>query len=114
MALTEAISNLKISVDSNVNKLEHQEKLKHTVFVRNLAYTTESDALHRTMRKYGKIVSCILVTDPATKMSKGCGFVQFEEPEAVEAAIQAAESSKTACVCVLKAPMHVPPSPSQL
>ena len=30
------------------------------------------------MRRFGKIASCIIVKDAATKQSKGCAFVEFE------------------------------------
>jgi RNA recognition motif-containing protein len=47
------------------------------ILVRNLARTTTEEDLLALFRVYGKVQSCTVVIDKATRISKGFGFVEM-------------------------------------
>lgn len=47
------------------------------ILVRNLARTTTDEELLALFKAYGKVQSCTVVIDKATKISKGFGFVEM-------------------------------------
>lgn len=53
----------------------------------NLDKTIDAKALHDTFSAFGKILSCKVATD-ANGVSKGYGFVHFEDQAAADRAIQ--------------------------
>lgn len=60
------------------------------VFVKNLPKEINSKSLQEIFSQFGKILSCIVSTgkdDNGNIISNGYGFVQFENPESAEAAI---------------------------
>ena len=56
------------------------------LYVGNLNYRTEQEALHSLFAQYGEVVSAQIVTDRETGRSRGFGFVEFAEDEAAEKA----------------------------
>ena len=59
---------------------------KNKVYVGNLSWEIDSDALKGFFSEAGNIVSCIVILDRETGRSRGFGFVEFEtEDEAKEA-----------------------------
>lgn len=48
------------------------------VFIKNLDRTVDNKALNDTFSAFGNILSCKVVEDPITHVSKGHGFVHFE------------------------------------
>ncbi|KAJ6849203.1 polyadenylate-binding protein 2-like [Iris pallida] len=56
------------------------------IFINNLDKGINNKALHDTFSAFGNILSCKVVTDPSGQ-SKGYGFVQYEQEEAAEIAI---------------------------
>ncbi|KAI5084444.1 hypothetical protein GOP47_0000613 [Adiantum capillus-veneris] len=57
------------------------------IFVKNLDPLVDNKNLHDTFSGYGPILSCRVATNEAGE-SKGYGFVQFDQEEAAESAIQ--------------------------
>lgn len=58
------------------------------LFVGNLSWTTTEDDLKTFFEQCGKVVSVKIVTDKNTGKSKGFGFVEMENGDAANAAIQ--------------------------
>jgi len=57
------------------------------LFVRQLAYSTTSEALHREFARYGPIKEAVVLENKALGTSKGFGFVVFEDPASAQAAL---------------------------
>ena len=53
------------------------------VFVKNFGEELDKDKLEKLFGQYGKISSCVVMTDSEGK-SKGFGFVAFDQPEDAE------------------------------
>jgi RNA recognition motif-containing protein len=59
------------------------------LYVGNLPYSITSEKLEELFAEFGTIVSAVVISDKFTRRSKGFGFVEFEAPEAAQAAIEA-------------------------
>jgi RNA recognition motif-containing protein len=60
-----------------------------SILVRNLPKTFVKDDLEDLFFEFGTIVSCDLVMDDATGMSKGFGFVEMSSQDETDSAIEA-------------------------
>ncbi|OGV89565.1 hypothetical protein A2Z41_01235 [Microgenomates group bacterium RBG_19FT_COMBO_39_10] len=58
------------------------------LFVGGLPYTVTSSQLEEIFSKFGKIVSCDLITDRYSGQSKGFAFVDMENDEEADEAIK--------------------------
>lgn len=57
------------------------------LYVKNLDPTVDNNDLFNIFRKYGRIVSARVMTNPHTGQSKGYGFVSFSKPEEANLAL---------------------------
>ncbi|GFR09182.1 RNA-binding protein 28 [Trichonephila clavata] len=60
-----------------------------TVFLRNIAFTTNEESLQEAMEEYGECEYCLLCVDPLTNHPKGTGFVKFKEKSSADNLIHA-------------------------
>lgn len=58
------------------------------LYVGNLPYETDEESLKAMFAEYGDIASVTIITDRATGRSKGFGFVEFENDEEADKAIE--------------------------
>lgn len=60
-----------------------------TVYVQNINYQTTEETLKQAFEKFGKVSSCRILKDRfyGKLYSRGTGFIEFEQPESVEKAI---------------------------
>ncbi len=58
-----------------------------TIYVGNIPYNLKEEDLREVFNEYGKIVSIKLITDKFTGRSKGFGFIEMENDEQEELAI---------------------------
>jgi RNA recognition motif-containing protein len=65
-----------------------EKSMQHKIFVGNLAFSTEEDALRREFEDCGEITDLKLITDRETGRSKGFAFITFDTAEALEAALE--------------------------
>ena len=64
------------------------------ILVRNLARTTTEAELMALFKAYGKVQSCTVVIDKATKISKGFGFVEMPLVGEAKVAIKELNATK--------------------
>lgn len=65
-----------------------QRKLGNgNIFIKNLDVSVDNKALHDTFSAFGNVLSCKVVCDENTGLSKGFAFVHFENQEAADKAI---------------------------
>ncbi|WP_263772634.1 RNA recognition motif domain-containing protein [Propionivibrio soli] len=57
------------------------------LYVGNLSYRVDTNALEQMFAAYGTVVSAQVITDRETKRSKGFGFVEMGSDEEAQAAI---------------------------
>lgn len=71
------------------SKTEH---ISGKMFIGGLSRNTSKEALFDDLSQYGKIIDFTIKTHPETGVSRGFGFVLFEDKEAVEKVLQVKES----------------------
>ncbi len=59
------------------------------IYLGNLPYDSEEEALEQTFREYGQVESVTIIRDRDTGRSKGFGFVEMPEGGEAQAAIDA-------------------------
>ena len=67
--------------------------MQNKLFVGNLAWGTDDQALQDAFSPYGQITSAHVVTDRETSRSRGFGFVEFADDASAKAAMDALEGS---------------------
>lgn len=58
------------------------------LYVGNLNYRTEEDALSEAFGEFGEVASVNIITDRETGRSRGFGFVEMADDDAAKAAIE--------------------------
>lgn len=66
------------------------ERNSSTIFIRNLPFTTDDNALYEHFTQFGPLRYARVVVDPGTERSRGTGFVCFWKPEDAETCIREA------------------------
>jgi RNA recognition motif-containing protein len=59
------------------------------IYVGNLSWGTTEEALRATFEQYGEVISARIITDRDTGRSRGFGFVEMENEDEANAAIEA-------------------------
>ena len=59
------------------------------LFVGGLAFTTSTDGLRDAFARFGPVQSAAVMTDRETGRSRGFGFVEMDDEQGMNAAIQA-------------------------
>lgn len=62
---------------------EEPEQIRK-LFIGGLSYTTTEDSLSNFFSAWGELMDCVVMQDPATKRSRGFGFVTFREAKMVD------------------------------
>lgn len=63
------------------------------IYVGNLAFTTDSDALRSLFAQYGEVASAQVIADRDTGRSRGFGFVEMPSAEEAAKAISGADGA---------------------
>jgi len=58
------------------------------IYVGNLSFKTTSEGLHEAFSEFGEVSSATVVADRETGRSRGFGFVEMMDGDAVEQAIE--------------------------
>lgn len=73
------------TIEKNVKKAASSgNDPARTLFLRNLGFNTTEDVLEKMFSKYGKLKYCLICRNKETGVSKGSGFVMFENTEDIE------------------------------
>lgn len=67
---------------------QHKLLMAKRLYVGNLPYTTNQDDLMTAFSQAGKVSSATVITDKMTGRSKGFGFVEFEDDNEAQKAIE--------------------------
>lgn len=63
------------------------------LFVGNLSYNTDDDALKSAFEQFGTVLSARVITDRETGRSRGFGFVEFGNQDEAESAMEALDGA---------------------
>ncbi|CEP19046.1 hypothetical protein [Parasitella parasitica] len=66
-----------------------------TLFIRNLLFESTEEDLKQLFKQWGPVVYAKITRDPATKLSRGTGFVCMRKKEDVETILEAADALRT-------------------
>jgi RNA recognition motif-containing protein len=58
------------------------------IYVGNLSWSTTEEVLRETFEQYGEVLSARIITDRDTGRSRGFGFVEMEDEDEANAAIE--------------------------
>lgn len=58
------------------------------LFVGNLSWSTTADDLRQLFSQFGTIIDAVVIIDRQTNRSKGFGFVEFEDGQAADTAVE--------------------------
>ena len=64
------------------------------LYVGNLSWGVDTDALHSLFAEYGEITDAIVLMDRETNRSRGFGFVTFADPASARAAMEALDGAE--------------------
>lgn len=64
------------------------------LFVGSLSWNTDDNQLNEAFARFGKVVSAKVITDRESGRSRGFGFVEFENRDDAESAMQAMDGQE--------------------
>ena len=67
--------------------------LGNKLYVGNIAYEVDTDALNQAFGQYGTVTDCTIIMDRETGRSKGFGFVQMSSDSEAQAALDAMDGA---------------------
>ncbi len=68
--------------------------MSQKMYVGNLNYATTEESLSDLFAAYGEVLSVAIIRDKFTKRSKGFGFIEMADEQAVDAAISALDEKE--------------------
>lgn len=77
-----------LRVDFTEKKSEKQHDAKKCVFIGNLGFNTEDEALWEFFSDAGEIENVRIIRDHKTNVGKGFGYVQFKEKSSISLALK--------------------------
>ena len=96
----EAIESQKVPTSEVDNRAESKDSTKSgnnrvrdyqsTIFVRNIPFTTNGERLRQQFTQFGLVRSALIVEDPTTGLSKGTGFVTFNDSSTAKSCLREA------------------------
>ncbi len=63
------------------------------LYIGNLSFSTTQDGLRSAFEQFGAITDATIILDKMTGRSKGFGFVEFEDDDAADRAVEAMHDS---------------------
>nr|XP_027777604.1 heterogeneous nuclear ribonucleoproteins A2/B1-like isoform X2 [Marmota flaviventris] len=69
--------------------MEREKVQSRKLFIGGLSFKTTEESLRNYYEQWGKLTDCVVMRDPASKRSRGFGFVTFSSMAEVDAAIAA-------------------------
>lgn len=68
--------------------------MEKRIYVGNLSFGTQEDALRALFEPYGDVESVNIITDRQTGRSKGFGFIEMADPQSARDAIAALDGGE--------------------
>ena len=65
----------------SVIKATHKKIQSRQIYIRNIPYEGTEEELKTILEPYGEIISCTIIRDNRTKLSKGYGFAVFKDAD---------------------------------
>lgn len=87
------LNDRKVFVGHHVSRKERQSKIEEArskftnVYVKNLDLSVTNEQFSEMFSKFGPVTSAVIATDPETGASKGFGFVNYENHEDAQVAV---------------------------
>uniref|UniRef100_A0A5F8GVV1 Heterogeneous nuclear ribonucleoproteins A2/B1 n=1 Tax=Monodelphis domestica TaxID=13616 RepID=A0A5F8GVV1_MONDO len=69
--------------------MEREKEQFRKLFIGGLSFETTEESLRNYYEQWGKLTDCVVMRDPASKRSRGFGFVTFSSMAEVDAAMSA-------------------------
>ncbi|XP_053570136.1 heterogeneous nuclear ribonucleoproteins A2/B1 isoform X3 [Bombina bombina] len=69
--------------------MEREKEQFRKLFIGGLSFETTEESLQKYYEQWGKLTDCVVMRDPASKRSRGFGFVTFSSMNEVDAAMSA-------------------------
>ncbi|XP_053119824.1 heterogeneous nuclear ribonucleoproteins A2/B1 isoform X4 [Hemicordylus capensis] len=69
--------------------MEREKEQFRKLFIGGLSFETTEESLRNYYEQWGKLTDCVVMRDPASKRSRGFGFVTFSSMSEVDAAMAA-------------------------
>ena len=69
--------------------MQREKEQFRKLFIGGLSFETTEESLRNYYEQWGKLTDCVVMRDPASKRSRGFGFVTFSSMAEVDAAMAA-------------------------